>query len=65
MKIAMKSPFTGKDHIKEINITEEQLARWRAGELIQNVVPHLSASDREFLMTGITAEEWEETFKDA
>jgi hypothetical protein len=27
-------------------------------ELIQNIVPNLSMSDREFLMTGITNEEW-------
>ena len=31
-----------------------------AGELIQNVFPDLSPDDREFLMTGVTAEEWAE-----
>lgn len=62
MKITKRSPFSGNVNIREIAVTEEQLARWQEGELIQNVMPHLSAEDREFLMTGITPEEWDETF---
>ena len=31
---------------------------------IQNAAPHLSDADREFLMTGITVEEWDEAFPD-
>ena len=38
------------------------VAEWlnyeRGGMLIQNAMPSLSDSDREFLMTGITDEEW-------
>jgi hypothetical protein len=30
------------------------------GTLIQHALPMLSAAQREFLMTGITAEEWDE-----
>lgn len=62
MLITRRSPFTGQVNMKEIDVTEDQLDRWSAGELIQNVMPHLSADDREFLMTGITAEEWANTF---
>ncbi|WP_396189902.1 hypothetical protein [Flavobacterium sp.] len=29
---------------------------------MQDAFPHLSADDREFIMTGITAEEWNELF---
>ena len=32
------------------------------GRLIQDVVPDLSDSDREFLMTGITNEQWDKAF---
>jgi 7,8-dihydro-6-hydroxymethylpterin-pyrophosphokinase len=49
----------------DIDITPEQLKsieEWN--ELIQNTVPHLSASEREFLMSGITDEEWDEEFSD-
>lgn len=46
----------------EIDVTLEQLSRWRNGELIQNVMPHLTPDEREFIMTGITAEKWEKLF---
>lgn len=32
------------------------------GEMIQNAFPTLNASEREFIMTGITDEEWETMF---
>lgn len=62
MIITRISPFTGITRMREITVTQEQLDRWQAGELIQNVMPNLSADDREFVMTGITAEEWDEAF---
>lgn len=47
----------------DIDITDRELLRiMRGDELIQNIVPHLSPEDREFLMTGITPEEWKEMF---
>lgn len=60
--ITRVSPFSGKTNSKEIPVTEQQLANWEAGELIQNAMPNISADDREFIKTGITAEEWEEAF---
>jgi len=42
----------------ELPITNEQLNRWEQGELIQNVFPDLTPDQREFIMTGITGEEW-------
>ncbi|MFO0000012.1 MAG: hypothetical protein ACK559_02690 [bacterium] len=62
MIITRISPFTGITRMREITVTQEQLDRWQAGELIQNAMPNLSADDREFVMTGITAEEWDEAF---
>jgi hypothetical protein len=62
MLITRTSPFSGKEHIREIDVTAEQLAAWKNGTLIQNAMPNVSAEDREFIMTGITPEEWEETF---
>lgn len=47
----------------DLPITQEQLDRWHNGELIQNVFPHLSANEREFIKTGITADKWEAIFK--
>ena len=63
MKILRKSPFSGRLIVREINVTSEQLANWEKGMSIQRAMPHLSADDREFLETGISPEEWDETFK--
>jgi hypothetical protein len=62
MKITKKSSISGVIHSMDLDITPEQLQRWNTGEKIQNVFPRLTADEREFLMTGITPEEWAETF---
>jgi len=58
MRIAMKSMLTGNITTREIPVTNWQIIRWGQGELIQDVMPDLSADDREFIKTGITPEEW-------
>lgn len=63
MLITRKSPFTGTTHTMNIDVTLEQLKDWQGGMLIQNAMPNLTADEREFIMTGITADEWDETFK--
>jgi len=60
MIISKKSPLTGRWNAKDIDVTPEELRRWQSGELIQNVMPHLSPDDREFLMTGLTPADWDE-----
>lgn len=62
MQIRRMSPLTGVVHVKEINVTKEQLEAWHNGTMIQNAMPRLSASDREFIKTGITSEEWDSHF---
>jgi len=57
--------FTGKVRELELDITQEQVNRWASGELIQNVFPHLSIDEREFLQTGIIGEEWEEYWEES
>ena len=59
MKITRTSPFSGNTNSMELDVTETQLVRWNNGELIQDVFPHLNPDEREFIMTGITAEEWD------
>lgn len=58
MLVTKISGFTGKEHTRVINVTQEQIDRWQSGMLIQEAMPHLSPDDREFLMTGVTPEEW-------
>ncbi len=58
MKVTKISMMSGVEHTREMDVTSEQLRKWQAGALIQDVMKHLSDDDREFLMTGITPEEW-------
>jgi hypothetical protein len=60
MIVTRKNIFTGIERSLNLDITQEQLTRWNNGELIQKVFPHLSVDEREFLMTGIIGEEWNE-----
>ena len=64
MLVTRLSPFSYTKNTIDLDITPEQLARYEQGnELIQNVFPNLSPEHREFIMTGITPEEWEASFK--
>jgi len=56
--------FSGIERTLDLPITEAQIADWQAGGLIQNVMPELSADEREFVMTGVTAQEWSTEFGD-
>ena len=65
MKITKTSSLTKVEHIMEIDVTFAQL--WQIDnrtDLVQNIVPHLTPAEREFLLTGITNEEWELAFAD-
>jgi len=62
MEITRTSMFTGVTRTLTLPITEDQLAAWQAGTVIQTAMPQLSPDEREFVMTGITSEEWEDAF---
>jgi hypothetical protein len=50
----------------EIPISPREFAKretlWQTGMLIQDAFPMLDADQREFIKTGITPKEWEDTF---
>ena len=62
MKIHRISQLTGKAHVMEIPITQDQINAWMDGGMIQNVAPELTPDQREFIISGITKEEWDEAF---
>jgi len=64
MMITKKSMFSGAANTMDLPVTREQLDRWQGGELIQKVFPFLSISEREFLVTGCTSEEWDEVMQE-
>lgn len=49
----------------DLDVTPEQIARWQNGEKIQNVMPHLTPDEREFLISGIYPGEWDALFPPA
>lgn len=59
-----KSMLSGIIRSKDIPVTQEQLNNWNNGMLIQEAMPNISSEDREFIMTGVTSEEWDTEFKD-
>jgi hypothetical protein len=64
MRVTRRSSYSGKEHTLDLAITEQQLFDYEMGKsgLIQNAFPHLTADEREFLMTGITGDEWRKLF---
>lgn len=64
MKITRTSKWSGITRTREFDVTQEQYDAWEKGELIQKAMPHLSADDREFIISGLTPDEWEEMCKD-
>ena len=62
MLVVRKSILTGIVRKRDLDITEAQFEAWQNGALIQDVMPQLSVADREFLINGVTDEEWRQTF---
>jgi hypothetical protein len=63
MLVTKKCILTLKSNTLDLNITQSQLDRINnrhsTGEHIQDIVPALAPSEREFLMTGILEEVWQ------
>ena len=62
MKITKTSILSGITRTKEINVNQSQIDNWLSGMLIQNAMPNVPIDEREFIMTGITPEEWDSAF---
>lgn len=63
MFITKKSIITGIERTLDLDVTQDQIDAWYNGMLIQDAMPNLSPEDREFIMTGITSDEWDEYLK--
>ena len=56
LTITRNCPFCNVSQTKEFD--EEQYHKYKAGTLIQDAMPNVSADDREFLITGICPKCW-------
>lgn len=65
MIVKRTSAFSGKQREMDLPVTQEQLNKYASGMYkIQDVFPNLTPDQREFIKTGITAEEWDNMFKE-
>lgn len=62
MEITRTSMVSGKTRTLDLPVTAEQLAAWERGVVIQQAMPNLTDDQREFILSGIPADEWDETF---
>jgi hypothetical protein len=64
IQVTRQSAITRKMNTMELPITQEHLDNYDTvgGLLVQDVFPNLDVGQREFLISGITPQEWEETF---
>jgi hypothetical protein len=60
MIIERRSELTGVVRSMEIDVCPQQIKEWEEGKLIQDAMPNLTPSEREFIKTGITDEEWDD-----
>ena len=63
MKVRRRSPWTGKIHTMELSITLEKFNEWKGGGAMENVMPDLNDSQREFVKNGFTPSDWRDIFK--
>lgn len=62
MKVTRTSMISGKQNSLDLDITATQIIAYNSGALLQDAFPNLTAAEREFYKTGITAEEWAVAF---
>ena len=54
MIVGRKSMISGIKTEMDINVTEKQVTLWMEGALIQDVMPNLTPTERDFIRTGMT-----------
>ena len=62
MFVTRTSPISGKTNTMYLDITDKEADSYVNGSLVQNAFPRLTASEREFILTGITPAEWDQMF---
>jgi hypothetical protein len=63
MKITRTSSFTGITRTMDLfGVTEAQMRAFENGALVQRAFPQLTSAEREFILTGITDDEWNTVF---
>jgi hypothetical protein len=62
MLITRTSQYSQIERTLDIPCTQEQYDAYKNGQHIQLAMPNVSESDREFILSGMTQNEWDECF---
>ena len=62
MLIQKRNRLTGKVNEMDLDVTTEQVRAYENGGFVQNCFPNLTVTEREFLISGLSAEEQKEIF---
>lgn len=63
IRVIKRSTLSGKIRTRMYKMTKDEIRRYEEGEEnIQTIFPNMPVNEREFLITGITPEEWQEAF---
>ena len=63
MKITRTSAFSGVVRSKDIPVNPADYQEWESGiGRIDDAMPYLTDEDREFILSGITPQEWKNAF---
>lgn len=66
MYIKRKSVITGIERTRSIPVNPDDYIAYRAGiGNMQELMPYLTDEDQEFILSGITPDEWNEVFVSA
>lgn len=63
MWIKRKSVISGIERTRSIPVNPDDFLSWQAGlGSVQDLMPYLTDSDREFILSGIVDGEWDDAF---
>lgn len=63
LTVVKRSAFSGTMNEMELPITLDRLERWeQSGQLVQDAFPDLTADQREFLISGMLPDEWDDAY---
>lgn len=65
MIIKRVSVFSGVERVRDIPVNPQDYASWEQGYAgIDEAMPYLNNQDREFILSGMTDQEWKNAFSE-
>ena len=63
MWIKRQSAISGIERTRNIPVNPDDFFLWKNGEgSVEDLMPYLTDSDRDFILSGITGDEWDDIF---